>query len=246
MFLLGILGGNLYFFCIRRKSRENLGSIEHGPDENSSLLEQSSSSDDSVEEINNKSNYHVTTRLSAYTGIPYPEGFGVKEIENENFPASMDLTEPIELIKNLYETGVRLINISAGNPYYHPQVTRPYDTPVKDGVKPNENPLYGVNRLINLVSELKKGIPIDMVIIGSGYSYLRQFADRVTAALIHQKKVDICGFGRMAFANPSFPKQIFQEGSINKKLCCIACSKCSQFMREGRNTGCAIRDPEYK
>jgi len=197
-------------------------------------------------ERNKNSNFHITSRLSAYTGVPYPEGFGVKEIQGETFPASMDLTEPIELIKNLYDIGVRLINISAGNPYYHPQVTRPYDTPVKDSVEPNEHPLCGVNRLINLTADIKKKAPKDMIIIGSGYSYLRQFADHVAAGLIHQKKVDICGFGRMAFANPNFPKQIFQEGGIEKKLCCIACSKCSQFMREGRNTGCAIRDPEYK
>ena len=192
------------------------------------------------------SDFIITTRLSPYTGIPYPEGFGVEKLEGERFPAPMDLSEPIELIKNLYDLGVRLINISGGNPYYHPQITRPYDTPVKDGAEPTEHPLYGVNRLINLAAAIKKQTPDDMVFVGSGYSYLREYADRVTAGLIHEKKIDICGFGRMAFANPNFPKQIFKDGKINKKLCCIACSKCSQFMREGRNTGCAIRDPEYK
>ena len=85
-----------------------------------------------------------------------------------------------------------------------------------------------------------------MVFIGSGYSYLRQYAGNVAAGLIHQKKIDICGFGRMAIANPDFPKQIFLEGSINKKNSCITCSKCSGVMRQGKNMGCVIRDPQYK
>jgi hypothetical protein len=50
----------------------------------------------------------------------------------------------------------------------------------------------------------------------------------------------------MAIANPNFPKQIFQNGIIDKKQSCIACSKCSQLMIEGKNTGCTIRDPLYK
>ncbi|MFO8020099.1 MAG: hypothetical protein R6U96_15850 [Promethearchaeia archaeon] len=56
----------------------------------------------------------------------------------------------------------------------------------------------------------------------------------------------MCGFGRMAFANPSFPEQLFTIGKIDKKKTCITCSKCSQFMIEGKKTGCAIRDPQYK
>ena len=53
-----------------------------------------------------------------------------------------------------------------------------------------------------------------MKIIGSGYSYLRQFAGHVAAGLIRDNKVDICGFGRMSFSNPNFPKQLFQKTQI--------------------------------
>jgi len=192
------------------------------------------------------SKFLITTRISAYTGIPYPEGFGIKEIQGESFPATIDLIESIELSKKLYALGLRLLNISAGNPYYRPEITRPYDTPIKNGLLPSEHPLYSINRLINLASIIKKQLPSDIIITGSGYTYLRQFAALIAAGLIKTQQVDICGFGRMAFANPNFPKQIFQEGIIDKQLCCIACSKCTQFMREGKNTGCAIRDPVYK
>ncbi|MHA1658892.1 MAG: oxidoreductase [Promethearchaeota archaeon] len=198
-----------------------------------------------MKELKNDSYFFITTRMSVYDGIPFPNGFGVKSKENEVFPASIDLTEPIELIKILHDNGIRLINISAGNPHYKPQITRPHDTPVKGGSLPNEHPLYGVNRILNLASEIKSQIPKDMIVIGSGFSYLRQFAGNVAAGLVHQKKVDICGFGRMAFANPDFPKQIFQDGIIDKNKTCITCSQCSQFMKLGLNTGCAIRDPQY-
>ncbi len=197
-------------------------------------------------ELKNESNFLLTTRMSVYDGIPYPYGFGVKPVENEKFPASIDLIEPIEIINRLYNLGIRLINITAGNPHYKPQITRPFDTPVKGDILSNENPLFGVSRLINLAALIKNHLPNDIKILGSGYSYLRQFAGYIVAGLTHEKKVDICGFGRMALANPNFPKQLFQDGIIDKKKVCITCSKCSEFMKLGKNVGCATRDPQYK
>ena len=196
--------------------------------------------------LNTNSNFLITTRLGIYDGIPYPNGFGVREVENQVFPAEIDLNEPIKLIEKLYKLGIRLINISAGNPHYIPHITRPYDIPIKGATLPEEHPLYSVNRIINLISLIKSQIPEDMIIIGSGYSYLRQFAGYVAAGLVQNNMVDICGFGRMAIANPNFPRQIFQNGIIDKDKVCVTCSQCSGFMRQGKNTGCAIRDPQYQ
>jgi len=188
----------------------------------------------------------ITSRLGVYDGVPYPLGFGVAQTKGEGFPASIDLNEPIKLIKKLYELGVRLINISAGNPYYKPHITRPFDNPVKGSDKPSEHPLCGVYRLIKITEKMRDNIPPEMRIIGSGYSYLRDFAPYVCAGLIRDHKVDICGFGRMAFANPNFPNQIFEMGTIPKKNVCIACSQCSQLMKNGVSTGCVIRDSAYE
>jgi len=188
----------------------------------------------------------LTTRMGVYDGLPYPNGFGVKANKNKTFPASIDLSEPMEIINMIYKLGIRLINISAGNPHYRPHITRPYNIAIKGSKLPNEHPLFGVNRIIELTSSVKKRIPEDMIIIGSGYSYLRQFGSYIAAGMIHEKKVDICGFGRMALANPTFPKQIFQEGFINKKQVCITCSKCSELMKLGKNIGCVTRDPKYQ
>jgi len=197
-------------------------------------------------EINQTSDFFITTRLGVYDGVPYPNGFGVQTRENEVFPASIDISEPLHLITELYILGVRLINITAGNPHQKPHITRPYDIPIKGEEHPTEHPLYGVSRIINLATTIKKKVPEDMVVIGSGYSYLRQYAGHIASGLIHEKKIDICGFGRMAFANPNFPKQIFQDGIINKKETCITCSRCAEIKRKGQSTGCFIRDPLYK
>jgi 2,4-dienoyl-CoA reductase-like NADH-dependent reductase (Old Yellow Enzyme family) len=197
-------------------------------------------------QVKDDSKFILTSRLGIYDGIPYPNGFGVEIIANEKFPAPVDLSEPIELIEKMHNIGVRLINISLGNPRYSPHLTRPYDTPIFGRSLPSEHPLVSVNRLINLTSIIKKRLPEDMIVVGSGYSYLRQFAGYVGAGLVQKNLVDICGFGRMSFSNPNFPKQLFQSGVINNKDVCITCSKCSEFMRHGKSTGCAIRDPEYK
>ncbi|TXT63381.1 MAG: hypothetical protein BAJALOKI3v1_380020 [Promethearchaeota archaeon] len=188
----------------------------------------------------------ITTRLGIYDGIPYPNGFGVAPLEGEEFPASIDLTEPIKLINELDNLGIKLINISAGNPHYKPHITRPYDIPVKGANLPSEHPLCGVYRLIKMTSEIKKSISEEIKIMGSGYSYLRQFSPYICADLIKNNEVDICGFGRMAFANPEFPRQIFQQDEINPKKVCVGCSQCSQLMKNGKSTGCVIRDPAYE
>jgi len=196
--------------------------------------------------LKNERDFIITSRISVYDGIPFPNGFGVKAVENENFPVSIDLTEPLKIINMLYKKGIRLINISAGNPHYKPQITRPFDVPINGGFLPTEHPLYGVNRLLNLATLIKNHLPDDMIVVGSGYSYLRQFAGYIAAGMAHEKRVDICAFGRMALANPDFPKQIFQDGIIDREQVCITCSKCSEFMKLGQNVGCATRDPLYK
>ena len=66
-------------------------------------------------------------------------------------------------------------------------------------------------------------------------------------AEIEAGAVDMVGWGRMAFANPEFGRQIFLDGRINQKKSCIACSKCTELMRKKTVTGCVIRDSEiYK
>jgi 2,4-dienoyl-CoA reductase (NADPH2) len=203
-----------------------------------------------VSQLQNKfrkeNNFIITSRLGVYDGIPYPSGFGVKSVLGEKFPASVALEEPVELTNKLHKIGVRLLNITVGNPHHQSHLTRPFDVPVKGGNCPEEHPLFSAYRILYLTSVVKHLVPSDMIIIGSGYSYFRQFAGNIASGVIQKGMADICGFGRMSFANPEFAKQIFQNGTIEEAKSCTTCSKCSQFMREGRSTGCAVRDIKYR
>jgi 2,4-dienoyl-CoA reductase (NADPH2) len=188
--------------------------------------------------------FQVTTRLGVHDGISYPYGFGVAPLM-ESSSDRIDLSEPLTIIMRLYEIGLSMINITAGNPHFTPHITRPYDVPIKGGSPPLEHPLTSLNRIFTMTGRLKAQFPSNLVTIGSAYSYFRQFAGWIGAGMIQQHKTDIVGFGRMAIANPKFPKQLFFEGKISRKKSCIACSRCSELMKHMKNTGCAIRNPYY-
>lgn len=189
------------------------------------------------------SDFIVTTRLNIYDGIEYPYGWGVDRDNCKN----PDFTEPLKLVKLLYESGMRIINLTMGTPYYNPHVNRPYD---KGGYVPEENPLVGVARLSNGIAKIQNTFP-DLAVVGTGYSWLRQFSPFLAAGNIEKKNVTIAGYGRESFAYPDFAKDILFDGALKKEKCCIACGKCTEIMRAGSTPGCVIRDakvyaPIYK
>ena len=181
----------------------------------------------------------VTARLGIYDGIPYPYGWAV---DKDDY-TKPDLTEPIKLIKHLQERGVNLLNITIANPYYNPHLNRPFNKPVVGGYEEPEHPLIGVNRLLDLTGKVQKQFP-EMAIVGSGYSWLRTLFPNVAAAYMSKGLVTIVGTGRMAFAYPDFAKDIILSGKMDSKKVCVGCSLCTQIMRDGGKTGCAVRDKE--
>ena len=181
----------------------------------------------------------VTLRLNVYDGHPYPWGWGVDRAD----PSQPDLTEPLRLIGLLQEAGVTLINVTAGNPYYTPHINRPFDQNVLGGYTPDEHPLAGVARLIDLAGQIKAAYP-DLVVLGSGYSWLRQYAGHAAAAAVSAGHADIVGWGRGAFAYPDFARDLLQQGELDPGRCCIACSRCTQIMRDHGRSGCVPFDRE--
>ncbi|MCD4830949.1 MAG: hypothetical protein K8R02_03960 [Anaerohalosphaeraceae bacterium] len=179
----------------------------------------------------------VTTRLGFYDAIPYPYGWGV----DENDYTKSDLTEPKKLLKLMAERGVGMINFTIANPYYNPHIGRPFNRPVKDAYSSSEHPLKGVKRLLDLAGEIQKEFP-EIAIVGTGYSWLRQLMGNVGAAAKANGNAKIIGAGRMAFAYPDFAKDLLTKGRLDKNKVCIGCSKCTQLMRDGKATGCVVRD----
>ncbi len=182
----------------------------------------------------------IACRFNVFDSHPYPYGFGVDK--QDCWKA--DLTEPLSLVKLLVENGVNLLSNSAGNPYYRfPQVTRPFDTPTIGGEIPDEHPLESVSRLFELTRQIQKTAG-DVPVVGNGYSWLRQFLPNAGVANISDGSCTMMGIGRQAFAYPDAPRDILNKGKMDPKKSCIACSKCTQIMRDHGRTGCVIRDSE--
>lgn len=186
---------------------------------------------------NSGSDFIVTSRLNVYDGFEYPYGFGVKK----NGGLEFDPTEPIWLLNELKKSGVELLNITMGNPYFNPHVNRPF---AKGPYEPEEHPLTGVARMLNGIAELKNAVP-ELKLISSGLSYLGCASPAVAAGYIENGGFDFAGFGRMIFANPDFANQILKNGELEKNKICICCSKCTEIMRAGSTPGCVIRDKIY-
>ncbi len=180
----------------------------------------------------------VTSRLNVYDGFPYPYGFGVQE----GGGLDVDLTEPIMLVEKLVNQGIKLLNITMGNPYVNPHVNRPFKT---GPYTPEEEPVMGVKRMLEGTAELQKRFS-DLPIICSGLSYLAENSPFVAAGLIEKGGAAMAGYGRITMAYPDFAKDILShpDRPLDSGKCCIACSKCSQLMRAGSFVGCVIRDAE--
>lgn len=176
----------------------------------------------------------VTTRMNIYDGIPYPYGWGTDREDYRRY----DLSEPMKLTAILRDKGVGIVNFTMGTPYYNPHVNRPYD---KGGYVPDEHPLAGVTRLVNGIGEIQKAVP-EMIVVGTGYSWMRQFAPYLAAGSLEKGLARMIGFGREAFAYPGFAKDILSGRLMEKGKCCIACGKCTEIMRAGGTPGCVIRD----
>ncbi|UCG49042.1 MAG: FAD-dependent oxidoreductase, partial [Phycisphaerales bacterium] len=179
----------------------------------------------------------VTTRLGIYDAIPYPYGWAV----DKNDYTKPDLTEPKKLIALLQQRGVKLINITMANPYFNPHVGRPFNEAIVGGYEQPEHPLTGVNRLMNLTAGIQREFP-DIAIVGTGYSWLRTMFANVGASNKTKGRTTLVGAGRMAFAYPDFAKDILKKGRMSPEKVCVACSACTQIMRDGGMTGCVVRD----
>lgn len=206
----------------------------------------------------------LATRMNVYDGIPYVKnpdtgmgepapiespyrvGFGV----DPERPVEPDLKEPIEAIRRYCEAGLQLLNVTAGNPYFNFHVGRPADTPPPDGFGLPESGLVGVARHFLLTSEIQRAFP-DLPVVGTGYSYLRQFAAEAGEANIRAGQAGFVGLGRGAIAYPDFVRDIIKTGRMDRGKVCITVSYCTSLMRAKGNelgqvaAGCVPRDPLY-
>jgi 2,4-dienoyl-CoA reductase-like NADH-dependent reductase (Old Yellow Enzyme family) len=173
--------------------------------------------------------------------LPYRYAFGV----NPNNPVDYDLDEPIRFVRLCSELGVKIVNLSAGSPYYNPHIQRPAAYPPSDGYQPPEDPLAGVARQIHVVRQLKAAAPPGLIIVGSAYSYLQEYLPHVAQAVVRRGWTDCVGVGRMILSYPTILDDTVKQGALNPRLICRTFSDCTTAPRNGLISGCYPLDPYY-
>ncbi len=172
---------------------------------------------------------------------PYISGFAT----DADDPTQYDLAPAEEFLGVVESLGIRLINVSAGSPYYTPHVIRPALFPPSDGYQPPEDPLVGCARQIDACAVVKEKFP-NLVLVGSAYTYLQEFLPHVAQWAVRTGKTDAVGIGRMVLAYPDMPADALERGELKKKRLCRTFSDCTTGPRKGLISGCFPLDPFYR
>lgn len=173
--------------------------------------------------------------------LPYRYGFGV----NPDNPVQPDLAEAIQFLDLCAGLGIKLVNVSAGSPYYVPHIQRPAAYPPSDGYQPPEDPLVGVARQINAVRQLKARAPKNLILVGSAYSYLQEYLPHAAQYVVRHGWADSIGLGRMVLSYPTMLADAIANGSLLTKSVCRTFSDCTTAPRNGMISGCYPLDRYY-
>lgn len=173
--------------------------------------------------------------------LPYEYGFGT----NRDEPLCYELDEAARFIELLRGLGIRMVNVSAGSPYYTPHIQRPALFPPSDGYQPPEDPLVGCARQIEFTAEIKRRFP-DVAIVGTAYSYLQEYLPHVAQWAVRSGRTDSVGLGRMVLAYPTLPRDVLEKGALEAKRLCRTFSDCTTGPRAGLISGCFPLDPFYR
>jgi 2,4-dienoyl-CoA reductase-like NADH-dependent reductase (Old Yellow Enzyme family) len=198
----------------------------------------------------------IGVRLSIFDYVPYqpgPDGTGVpaaagtyaQAFGGDGSGQGIDLQEPIRFGRLLRELGIDLLCSTCGSPYYNPHIQRPALFPPSDGYQPPEDPLCGVTRQILATAELKRHFP-DLIVVGSGYSYLQEWLPAVGQAVVSRGMADSIGLGRMVLSYPELPADSLSGQILQRKKICRTFSDCTTGPRNGLVSGCYPLDPFYR
>lgn len=199
--------------------------------------------------------------------LPYRYGFGVSQSD----PTQIDLTETFQFAELCAQLGVKILNTTAGSPYYTPHLQRPAAYPPSDGYQPAYDPLMDVERQVQVVRRLKARVeglksgsveeakgdspatlqlchPSNLqppLLIASGLSYLQEYLPHVSQYLLRHGWADMVGMGRAVLSYPTMLADAAQKGELEKRLICRTFSDCTTAPRNGLISGCYPLDKYY-
>lgn len=173
--------------------------------------------------------------------LPYRYAFGCNPVN----PLEIQLDETAAFLRICAGLGVKLVNLSAGSPYYNPHILRPAAYPPSDGYQPPEDPLAGVARQVAAVRALRATAPAELAIVGSGFSYLQEYLPHVAQALVREGWTDAVGIGRSILSYPAMASDCLKTGALTVRSICRTFSDCTTAPRNGMVSGCYPLDPFY-
>lgn len=173
--------------------------------------------------------------------LPYRYAFGA----DQHNPIACDLTETFHFLDLCASLGVKIVNLTAGSPYYNPHIQRPAAYPPSDGYQPPEDPLVGVARQINVVRQLKARAPKNLLLVGTAYSYLQEYLPHVAQYVLRHNWADLIGIGRMVLSYPTILTDAIGRGTLTTKFICRTFSDCTTAPRNGLISGCYPLDRYY-
>jgi len=174
--------------------------------------------------------------------LPYKFAFSA----NPDNPIEPEISETVQFMELCRELGVKILNTSAGSPYYTPHIQRPAAYPPSDGYQPAYDPLIDVARQVQVVRDLKRQAPEGLAIVGSGYSYLQEYLPHVAQHVVRNGWADSVGIGRVVLSYPTILTDAIHGKSLNPRLICRTFSDCTTAPRNGMVSGCYPLDEFYK
>ena len=93
--------------------------------------------------------------------------------------------------------------------------------------------------------QLKDKAPKDIVLVGTGYSYLQEFLPHVAQFVLRHNWADIIGLGRMILSYPTILDDALQSRPLSTKHICRTFSDCTTAPRNGLISGCYPLDKFY-
>jgi 2,4-dienoyl-CoA reductase-like NADH-dependent reductase (Old Yellow Enzyme family) len=164
---------------------------------------------------------------------------------NQAKPTEIDLTETFAFVKLLGELGVKILNTTAGSPYYNPHLQRPAAYPPSDGYQPAHDPLIDVARQVRVVREVRAQAPAGMIVVSSGLSYVQEYLPHLAQHILRTGGSDAIGVGRAVLSYPAMLADAAKNGAMETKFICRTFSDCTTAPRNGLISGCYPLDKYY-
>lgn len=172
---------------------------------------------------------------------PYRHAFGV----NPQQPTQPDLAETFRFVELLGELGIKILNTTAGSPYYNPHIQRPAAYPPSDGYQPAHDPLIDVARQVQAVRQVRARAPEGLIVVSSGLSYVQEYLPHLCQHILRNGWSDAVGVGRAVLSYPSMLADAAKNGVVDTKFICRTFSDCTTAPRNGLVSGCYPLDKFY-